>query len=78
MPEDEQGFHHLLQEQRQGYQFQIDPPGKQIIQSVTDAYTDDFTKKVFSVYTHSMTTIYLSLSVQVAKNTFFMKFLVCP
>ena len=38
MPEDEQGFHHLLQEQGQGYQFQIDPPGKQIVQSVTDAY----------------------------------------
>ena len=32
-----------------------------------------FIKKVLSVYTHSMTTIYLSLSAQVAKSTFFMK-----
>ena len=30
-------------------------------------------KKVLSVYTHSMTTIYLSLSAQVAISTFFMK-----
>ena len=35
--------------------------------------TADFIKKVLSVYTHSRTTIYLSLSAQVAKNTFFMK-----
>ena len=34
----------------------------------------DFIKKVLSVYTHSMTTIFLSLSAQVAiKSTFFMK-----
>ena len=32
-----------------------------------------FLKKVLSVYTHSMTTIYLSLSTQVARSTFFMK-----
>ena len=31
-------------------------------------------KKVLSVYTHSLTTIYLSLSAQVAVSTFFMKF----
>ena len=37
------------------------------------ASTADFIKKVLSVYTHSMTTIYLSLSAQVAKSTFFMK-----
>ena len=30
-------------------------------------------KKVLSVYTHSMTTIYLSQSAQVAISTFFMK-----
>ena len=30
-------------------------------------------KKVLSVYTHSMTTIYLSLSAQVAISAFFMK-----
>ena len=30
-------------------------------------------KKVLLVYTHSMTTIYLSLSAQVAISTFFMK-----
>ena len=35
--------------------------------------TADFIKKVLSVYTHSMTTIYLSLSAQVARITFFMK-----
>ena len=35
--------------------------------------TADFIKKVLSVYTHSMATIYLSLSSQVAKSTFFMK-----
>ena len=35
--------------------------------------TAGFIKKVLSVYTHSMTTIYLSLSAQVAKSTFFMK-----
>ena len=32
-----------------------------------------FIKKVLSVYTHLKTTIYLSLSAQVAKSTFFMK-----
>ena len=37
------------------------------------AYTADFIKKVLSVYTHSMATIYLSLGAQVAKSTFFMK-----
>ena len=43
-----------------------------------DVYaTADFIKKVISVYTHSMETIYLSLSVQVAKSTFFMKCPVC-
>ena len=31
--------------------------------------TADFIKKVLSVYTHSMTTIYLSLSAQVAMST---------
>ena len=30
--------------------------------------TADFIKKVLSVYTHSMTTFYLSLGAQVAKN----------
>ena len=40
-------------------------------------HTADFIKKVLSVYTHSMTTIYLSLSAQVAKSTFFMKSPVC-
>ena len=35
--------------------------------------TADFIKKVLSVYTHSKTTIYLSLSAQVVKGTFFMK-----
>ena len=35
--------------------------------------TADFIKKVLSVYTYSMTTIYPSLSAQVAKSTFFMK-----
>ena len=39
--------------------------------------TEDFIKKVLSVYTHSMTTIYLSVSAQVAKSTFFMKSPVC-
>ena len=39
--------------------------------------TTDFMKKVLSVYTHSKTTIYLSLSAQVAKSTFFMKSPVC-
>ena len=33
----------------------------------------DFIKKVFSVYIHSMATIYPSLSAQVAKSTLFMK-----
>ena len=37
------------------------------------ASTGGFMKKVLSVYTHSMTTIYLSLSAQVAISTFFMK-----
>ena len=36
-------------------------------------HTADFIKKVLSVYTHSMTTIYLFLRAQVAKSTFFMK-----
>ena len=36
-------------------------------------HTADFIKKVLSVYTHSMASIYLSLSAQVAKSTFFMK-----
>ena len=35
--------------------------------------TADFIKQVFSVYTHSMTTIYLSLSAQAAISTFFKK-----
>ena len=35
--------------------------------------TVDFIKKVLSVYTHLMKTIYLFLSTQVAKSTFFMK-----
>ena len=35
--------------------------------------TADFIKKVLSVYAHSMTAIYQSLSTQVAKSTFFMK-----
>ena len=39
--------------------------------------TTEFIKKVLSVYTHSMATISLSLSVQVAKSTFFMKSPVC-
>ena len=33
-------------------------------------------KKVLSVYIHSMTTVHLSLSAQVAKSTLFMKYLV--
>ena len=37
-------------------------------------YTADFIKKVLSVYTHSITNIYLSLSAQVAKSTFLMKY----
>ena len=37
--------------------------------------TGGFMKKVLSVYTHSMTTIYLSLSAQVAISTFFMYYL---
>ena len=41
--------------------------------SIYPTGTADFIKKVLSVYTHSMTTIFLSLSVQVAKSTFFMK-----
>ena len=41
--------------------------------SKLNLHTADFIKKVLSVYTHSMTTIYLSLSAQVAKSTFFMK-----
>ena len=36
--------------------------------------TADFIKNVLSVYSHSMTTIYLSLSAQVAKSTYFMKY----
>ena len=35
--------------------------------------TADFIKNVLSVYTHSMTTIYLSLIAQVAISTFYMK-----
>ena len=35
--------------------------------------TADFKKRVLSVYTHSMKTIYRSLSAQVARSTFFMK-----
>ena len=35
--------------------------------------TADFLKKILSVYTHAMKTIYLSLSAQVAISTFFMK-----
>ena len=35
--------------------------------------TGGFMKKVLSVYNHSLTTIYLSLSAQVAISTFFMK-----
>ena len=37
-------------------------------------YTADFIEKVLSVYTHLITTIsiYLSLSAQLAKSTFFM------
>ena len=38
--------------------------------------TADFIIKVLSVYTHSMTTIYLCLTTQVVKITFFMKSLV--
>ena len=38
--------------------------------------TADFIEKVLSVYTHSMTTIYQSMSAEVAKSTFFMKSLV--
>ena len=36
-------------------------------------HTADFIKKVLSVYTHSLTTIYLSLSARVAKSTFFIQ-----
>ena len=36
-------------------------------------HTGSFMKKVLSVYTHLMTTIYLSLSAQIAISTFFMK-----
>ena len=36
--------------------------------------TADFIKKVPGLYTHSMETIYLSLSTQVALGTFFRKF----
>ena len=36
-------------------------------------YTADFIKMILVVYTHSMTTIYLSLTAQVAKSTFLMK-----
>ena len=35
--------------------------------------TADFIKKVLSVYTHLMTTFYLSLRAQVAKSTFLLK-----
>ena len=35
--------------------------------------TGGFMKKVLSVYTHLLTTIYLSLSAQVAISTLFMK-----
>ena len=45
-------------------------PYSEVINNLDAAY---FIKKVLSVYTHSMTTIYLSLSAQVAKSTFFMK-----
>ena len=38
-----------------------------------DFTTADFIKKVLSVNTRSMAIIYLSLSIQVAKSTFFMK-----
>ena len=44
-----------------------------IIKNQRFRHTADFIKKVLSVYTHSMTTIYLSLSTQVATSTFFMK-----
>ena len=47
--------------------------GKYILRRHTDAHTADFMKKVPTVYTHSMKTIYLSLSAQVAEGTFFMK-----
>ena len=43
----------------------------------TDTHTADFIKKVLGVYTHSVETIYLSLSAQVAVGTFFMKSSVC-
>ena len=39
--------------------------------------TADFIKKVLSVYSHSMNTFYLSLSAQIAKSTFLMKYPVC-
>jgi len=48
-----------------------------LVIDTADSYTADFIKKVLSVYTNSMTTIYLSLSAQVAKSTFFMKSPVC-
>ena len=38
--------------------------------------TADFILKILGVYTHSMETIYLFLSAQVAGGTFFMKSLV--
>ena len=39
--------------------------------------TADFIKKVLSVHSHSMTTIYLSRSAQVDRRIFFMKSPVC-
>ena len=46
---------------------------KYLFHEIPGIYTAGFIKKVLSVYTHSMTTIYLSQSTQVAKSTFFMK-----
>ena len=59
------GLHRMSQK---GYH----PPTSHNIQNVK-LHTADFIKKVLSVYTHSMATIFLSRSTQVAESTFFMK-----
>ena len=59
-----------------GYIFMNNPLHKYLFHMDIDLAiygTGGFMKKVLSVYTHSMTTIYLSLSAQVAISTFFMK-----
>ena len=53
-------------------EFRLDINLNNFVRKLCPATADFINKVQGSVFTHSMTTIYLSLSAQVAKSTFFM------